>query len=85
MIQSLEENKEFCAMTEEMLRKHLVAIPQLAMGIAETQSFLEEAEMDRFMNEMLRSRIGRRVLAEQHIALTKSFPSTSSSSLIGAD
>ncbi|TPX52192.1 hypothetical protein SeMB42_g01587 [Synchytrium endobioticum] len=61
----------FCATVQSQLKEHLVAIPQLAMGIAESsQHFPDGRVSDRFMNEMLRSRIGRRVLAEQHITLS---------------
>ncbi|KAJ3166358.1 hypothetical protein HK101_011951, partial [Irineochytrium annulatum] len=72
-IKTLEENREFCELVEEMLERHLVAIPQLAMGIAESSEHLTPNVADRFMNEMLRSRIGRRVLAEQHITLSAVF------------
>ena len=34
---------------------------------------MDPRDADRFMNEMLRSRIGRRVLAEQHIALSHAY------------
>ncbi|KAJ3307555.1 hypothetical protein HDU76_004567 [Blyttiomyces sp. JEL0837] len=72
-IKTLESNREFCELIERMLNSHLIAIPQLAMGIAETASHMSAERADRFMNEMLRSRIGRRVLAEQHIALSAAF------------
>ncbi len=86
-ITSLEQNTEFCQFIEKMLDKHKIAIPQLALGIAETSVHMESPhETDRFMNEMLRSRIGRRVLAEQHVALTKAFhrhPRAIRSSIVG--
>ncbi|KAJ3004170.1 hypothetical protein HKX48_001388, partial [Thoreauomyces humboldtii] len=72
-ITTLEQNREFCDTVESMLTQHLVAIPRLAMGIAESGLHLEPRDGDRFMNEMLRSRIGRRVLAEQHITLSHVF------------
>ncbi|KAI8817370.1 branched-chain alpha-ketoacid dehydrogenase, partial [Fimicolochytrium jonesii] len=72
-IETLEQNREFCETVEIMLDRHLVAIPRLAMGIAESSEHLQPREADRFMNEMLRSRIGRRVLAEQHIKLSAVF------------
>jgi hypothetical protein len=71
-----------------MLQSHLIAIPQytlfkcfaryihlfrLAQGMRESSSHLTDSEMDRFMNDILRTRIGRRVLAEQHIKLTDEF------------
>ncbi|KAI8912301.1 branched-chain alpha-ketoacid dehydrogenase [Powellomyces hirtus] len=72
-IKTLEQNRDFCETLEHMLNAHLVAIPRLAMGIAESSLHLNPREADRFMNEMLRSRIGRRVLAEQHITLSHVF------------
>ncbi|KAI9003248.1 putative pyruvate dehydrogenase kinase [Gaertneriomyces semiglobifer] len=72
-ITNLEENREFCDTVEHMLDAHLVAIPRLAMGITEAAMHVAPKEADRFMNDMLRSRIGRRVLAEQHIMLSAVF------------
>ncbi|KAJ3182258.1 hypothetical protein HDU85_003300 [Gaertneriomyces sp. JEL0708] len=72
-ITNLEENREFCDTVENMLDAHLVAIPRLAMGITEAAMHVAPKEADRFMNDMLRSRIGRRVLAEQHIKLSAVF------------
>ncbi|KAJ3079176.1 hypothetical protein HK102_003976 [Quaeritorhiza haematococci] len=72
-VTTLEENRMFCDLMDRMLRTHLVAIPRLAMGITETSSHLDSRQADRFINVMLRSRIGRRVLAEQHIALSAHF------------
>jgi signal transduction histidine kinase len=69
----LEDNNQFCELIENMLNKHLIAIPQLAMGIAETAHHMPAETVNRFMNEMLRSRIGRRVLAEQHTTLSLVF------------
>ncbi|KAI9205134.1 branched-chain alpha-ketoacid dehydrogenase [Polychytrium aggregatum] len=72
-IQTIEDNHRFCEMLQFMLDAHLVVIPQLALGIVESAGHMSRTEADRFMNEMLRSRIGRRVLAEQHIALSSAF------------
>ncbi|KAJ3116031.1 hypothetical protein HDU96_010569 [Phlyctochytrium bullatum] len=72
-IRTLEDNREFCELVEKMLSTHLVAIPKLALGIAEVAPHMSAAAADRFFNEMLRSRIGRRVLAEQHITLSAVF------------
>ncbi|KAL2918551.1 putative protein kinase [Polyrhizophydium stewartii] len=72
-ITSLEQNRVFCDTVRSLLDTHLVVIPQLAMGIAESEPHLSQHAADKFMNETLRSRIGRRVLAEQHIALSADF------------
>jgi hypothetical protein len=73
VIKSLDENEKFCNLVRRLLEDHLVAIPQLAWGMAECSMFLSPQEADRFMTENLKSRIGRRVLAEQHLALTESW------------
>lgn len=56
-----------------MLDDHLVVIPQLAAGMHESIRFIDSQSLDQFMFNMLRSRIGRRVLAEQHIALSNEY------------
>ncbi|KAG0250539.1 hypothetical protein BG011_008264 [Mortierella polycephala] len=74
-IKTLEENDAFCDMIKALLNDHLVVIPQLALGIMECSKHIPTAQVDQFMNKMLRSRISRRVLAEQHISLTSNFNS----------
>ncbi|KAG0287996.1 hypothetical protein BGZ96_008161 [Linnemannia gamsii] len=74
-IKTLEENEAFCEMVKGLLNDHLVVIPQLALGIMECSKHIPAAQVDHFMNKMLRSRISRRVLAEQHITLTNNFNS----------
>ncbi|KAF9932144.1 hypothetical protein FBU30_008831 [Linnemannia zychae] len=74
-IKTLEENDAFCEMVKGLLNDHLVVIPQLALGIMECSKHIPAAQVDQFMNKMLRSRISRRVLAEQHITLTSNFNS----------
>ncbi|KAG0047843.1 hypothetical protein BGZ83_007200 [Gryganskiella cystojenkinii] len=74
-IRTLEENDAFCEIVKDLLSEHLVVIPQLALGIMESAKHIENGTVDQFMNKMLRSRISRRVLAEQHISLTQNFNS----------
>ncbi|KAF8930704.1 hypothetical protein BGZ47_000439 [Haplosporangium gracile] len=74
-IKTLEENDAFCEMIKGILNDHLVVIPQLALGIMECSKHIPAAQVDQFMSKMLRSRISRRVLAEQHITLTSNFNS----------
>lgn len=73
-ITSLEDNEAFCKVLEESLDAHLVVIPQLAQGINECEqmhdSIMSMDRLDNFMNETLRSRISRRVLAEHHLVLS---------------
>ncbi|KAJ5981381.1 hypothetical protein N7522_013802 [Penicillium canescens] len=74
-IRSLEDNDRFCDILRGMLKEHLVAIPNLAMGVLECRNLAPADEMDRLMNTLLRARISRRVIAEQHLALTETFNS----------
>ncbi|KAJ5524527.1 hypothetical protein N7494_011177 [Penicillium frequentans] len=72
---SLDDNDRFCDVLKEMLKEHLVVIPNLATGVLECRELFPPDEMDRFMNTLLRARISRRVIAEQHLALTDTFNS----------
>ncbi|KAG9298908.1 hypothetical protein G9A89_015930 [Geosiphon pyriformis] len=72
-IQTMEDNVSFCTTVKELLKEHLVVIPQLAMGMMECSQHIPPEQIDLFMNKMLRSRLSRRVLAEQQIALTENW------------
>lgn len=48
-------------------------IPNLSLGLSLSSPHLAPDRLDSFMRRMLVSRISRRVLAEHHIALTKTF------------
>ncbi|RUP48897.1 hypothetical protein BC936DRAFT_143716 [Jimgerdemannia flammicorona] len=71
-IDTMDDNEAFCKMLQDTLKDHLVVIPQLALGIVQCAQHISPSQVDRFMNTMLRSRISRRVIAEQHLALTHS-------------
>ncbi|KAL8810806.1 MAG: hypothetical protein Q9223_002106 [Gallowayella weberi] len=74
-INTVDDNDRYCKIITETLQEHLTVIPKLAMGIIECQSLMRPDETDKFMNTLLRSRISRRVIAEQHLALTETFHS----------
>ncbi|ORX83202.1 alpha-ketoacid dehydrogenase kinase [Basidiobolus meristosporus CBS 931.73] len=69
-IQNMNENRQFCELLKSLLEEHLSVIPKLAMFCSESSQYLAQQQLDQFMNEILRSRISRRVLAEQHIAIS---------------
>ncbi|EXX70592.1 uncharacterized protein OCT59_016603 [Rhizophagus irregularis] len=73
LIKDMDENDEFCNTLKGLLKEHLVVIPQLSMGISECSNHLPPDQLDKFMSIMLRSRISRRVLAEQQITLTENW------------
>ncbi|KAJ3224996.1 hypothetical protein HK099_007544 [Clydaea vesicula] len=66
-IKNLEDNKKFCMVLKDMLDAHIIVIQKFAMGIRETACHMEPHQCDKFLNEMLRSRIGRRVISQQHL------------------
>ncbi|KAL2062654.1 hypothetical protein VTL71DRAFT_5726 [Oculimacula yallundae] len=74
-IKSLEDNENFCKKISQTLQEHLTVIPKLAIGVLECRDLMKPEDMDKFMNTILRSRISRRVIAEQHLALTETFHS----------
>ncbi|ODM20911.1 hypothetical protein SI65_03964 [Aspergillus cristatus] len=74
-IRTVEDNDKFCDILRTTLKEHLVAIPKLAMGVLECRGLLPPEVIDEFMNTLLRARISRRVIAEQHLALTETFNS----------
>ena len=70
-IKSMDDNEKFCNLLRRLLDDHLTIIPSLTIGIVESSHHLQPHQLDKFMERMLRSRISRRVLAEQHIALSE--------------
>lgn len=74
-VQTLDDNDRFCKVLKELLQDHLTVIPRLAIGVLEVQGIMQPDATDKFMTTLLRSRISRRVIAEQHLALTETFHS----------
>ncbi|KAL9110756.1 MAG: hypothetical protein Q9227_004748 [Pyrenula ochraceoflavens] len=74
-IKTLDDNDAYCKVISANLKEHLAIIPQLTMGVVECQGLVRPEVMDNFINTMLRARISRRVIAEQHLALTETFNS----------
>ena len=74
-IRTVEDNDHYCKVISESLKEHLAVIPNLVMGVLQCQDFVPSDVMDSFVHGMLRARISRRVIAEQHLALTETFNS----------
>ncbi|KAK0637801.1 (Pyruvate dehydrogenase (acetyl-transferring)) kinase 2 [Lasiodiplodia hormozganensis] len=74
-VKTVEDNDELCKVIRETLDEHLTVIPRLAIGVLEVQGAMKPEETDKFMTTLLRSRISRRTIAEQHLALTETFHS----------
>src|SRR5687767_8127 len=54
-IKNLEDNDRLCDIINSNLKKHLTVIPKLAMGIHECEGLIDRAEIDKFMNVILKS------------------------------
>ncbi|KAI9685956.1 MAG: hypothetical protein M1820_010705 [Bogoriella megaspora] len=74
-IRTVKDNDAYCGVLTGMLDEHLAVIPRLAMGVLEIQDVVQPDATDKFMTSMLRSRISRRVIAQQHLSLTETFHS----------
>jgi len=74
-IKNLKQNKEFCILLESLLKRHQYVIPKLALGMSEVLNKLNNEKAEKFLENTLVSRISRRVLAEQHIYLSKQLES----------
>lgn len=73
VVRTVEDNDEFCKVISENLKEHLTVIPNLVIGVLQCQDLVPPDVMDSFVNGMLSARISRRVIAEQHLALTETY------------
>lgn len=72
-ITTLEENDKFCDTLSGLLDDHVFNLSHLMMGALEVSilSNLPQHELDLFMSSMIRSRISRRVIVEEHLSMTE--------------
>lgn len=72
-VTTLSENDEFCRKISTLLDQHVFNLSHLMMGALELciLNTLRQEELDMFMSSMLRSRISRRVIVEEHLSLTE--------------
>lgn len=74
-ITSLQENEKFCKQLSKLLDDHVFNLSHLMMGALEVsimENFPQE-KLDEFMSSMIRSRISRRVIVEEHLSLTENY------------
>ncbi|KAK6465214.1 branched-chain alpha-ketoacid dehydrogenase kinase [Scheffersomyces coipomensis] len=74
-ISTLQENDKFCETLSTMLDDHVFNLPHLMMGGLEVSILrnLPQQELDQFMSSMIRSRISRRVIVEEHLSLSENY------------
>lgn len=72
-ITTMADNDEFCTVISALLDQHVFNLSHLMMGALELSILenLPQNELNLFMSSMLRSRISRRVIVEEHLSLTE--------------
>lgn len=81
-ITNLEDEIQFTEVMADLVQTHSNTIPILARGFLECRRYISPAQVTKFLDEHLRTRIGTRLIAEQHIALhLSSIPHSSSTGL----
>ncbi|KAL4853660.1 [3-methyl-2-oxobutanoate dehydrogenase [lipoamide]] kinase [Chlorella vulgaris] len=76
-IADMQQNDHFVKLLRRLVDEHSPMLDALAQGMREVRSkpiVGEQLQLDGFLENMLRSRISRRVMAEQHINLTHQRP-----------
>lgn len=68
-ISNLEDEIQFTSVLADLVATHQDTIPILAKGFLECRRYISPTEVTRFLDTHMRTRIGTRLIAEQHIAL----------------
>ncbi|KAG5366411.1 [3-methyl-2-oxobutanoate dehydrogenase [lipoamide]] kinase [Yarrowia sp. B02] len=68
--QTVEENLQFVERLKDLVETHSNTIPVLSRGFSECQSLMPLSQINTLLNSHLNARMGTRLLAEHHIALT---------------
>lgn len=72
-IADLDAEWEFTCALERQTQVLVDVIPTIAQGFLECHSYMPREERTAFINDLIRSRIGLRVIGEQHVALSYQF------------
>ncbi|KAI0003303.1 hypothetical protein BJV74DRAFT_793548 [Russula compacta] len=70
-VKSLEDNAVFSAQLETLVRDHANDIPTMAKGFQECVKYMSSEQISRFLDAAIRNRIAVRLIAEQHIVLSR--------------
>jgi len=70
-VTSLEENTRVTAQLEALVQAHANDIPTMAKGFQECSRYMSPEEITSFLDSAIRNRLAVRLIAEQHIALSR--------------
>ncbi|KAG0357660.1 hypothetical protein BG005_003265 [Podila minutissima] len=68
-IRSMEDLDRFAVVLQGLVESHADVIPMLSQGFLECKKYMNKPDIKTFLDEMIRSRIGIRLIAEQVISL----------------
>ena len=71
-ITTISQNNDFNKLLSDSLTEHNNVLSLLATGFRESSIHLPQQTSEKFVNEFIKSRIGRRVLAQQHLSNSQS-------------
>lgn len=69
-IKTLQDNARFAEKLDEMVSLHSENIPTLARGFLECKRYMSSSAISAFLDGAIHSRIGIRLIGEQHLALS---------------
>ncbi|KAL0578413.1 hypothetical protein V5O48_003563 [Marasmius crinis-equi] len=78
---TLEENAVFAESLEELVERHANDIPTMAKGFQECTRYMSPTQMNEFLDGAIRNRISVRLIAEQHVALSRAINSPDRSNI----
>ncbi|KAF9818915.1 hypothetical protein IEO21_02453 [Rhodonia placenta] len=70
-VQTLEDNQRLTAELDGLVQSHANDIPTMAKGFQECARYLTPEQISTFLDEAIRNRIAVRLIAEQHIAISR--------------
>ncbi|KAF5358047.1 hypothetical protein D9756_001788 [Leucocoprinus leucothites] len=70
-VTSLPENEEFVEKLAGLVQHHTNDIPTMAKGFQESARYMSPTQISNFLDGAIRNRISVRLIAEQHITLSK--------------
>ncbi|KZO97845.1 alpha-ketoacid dehydrogenase kinase [Calocera viscosa TUFC12733] len=71
-VRTLEENEGFVRRLQGLVESHANDIPIMAKGFQECKRYMTPSAVSAFLDSAIRSRIGTRLIGEQHVALSRS-------------
>ncbi|EIW60671.1 26S proteasome subunit P45 [Trametes versicolor FP-101664 SS1] len=70
-VKTLEDNARFIEQLAELVQSHANDIPAMAKGFQECARYLTPEQISEFLDSTIRNRIAVRLIAEQHIAISR--------------